>query len=174
VHASGLARLLAEASDGRVDGAGRLEVQPDLTIPGHPEVFALGDMITIRRDGESSALPGLAPVAMQQGRYAGRVVRQRLQGRNSRPFHYHDKGNLATIGKAKAVADLHGVELSGFIAWLTWLFVHLFYLIGVQNRLVVFARWSASFLTDARSARIITTGGTNNPPARPRPRSDRA
>src|ERR671931_684715 len=149
VHASPLARLLADASDGSVDGAERLEVQPDLTIPGHPEVFAIGDMITIRRgDGEpAAALPGVAPVAMQQGRYTGRVVRQRLQGRESSPFRYHDKGNLATIGKAKAVADLHGVELTGFIAWLTWLLVHLFYLIGVQNRLVVFTRWSASFLT---------------------------
>jgi NADH dehydrogenase len=90
-------------------------------------------MITIRRPGaEPAPLPGVAPAAMQQGRYAGRVVRRRLQGRESRPFRYFDKGNLATIGKAKAVADLHhGVELSGFIAWLTWLFVHLFYLIGV-------------------------------------------
>ncbi|MFL5914942.1 MAG: NAD(P)/FAD-dependent oxidoreductase [Gaiellaceae bacterium] len=158
VHASGLARMLADASDGRVDGAGRLEVQPDLTIPGHPEVFAIGDMITIRRrDAEPAALPGVAPAAMQQGRYAGRVVRRRLQGRSHRPFRYLDKGNLATIGKAKAVADLHhGVELTGFIAWLTWLFVHLFYLIGVQNRLVVFTRWTASFLTNGRSARIIT------------------
>jgi NADH dehydrogenase len=176
VHASGLARLLADASDGRVDRAGRLEVQPDLTVPGHPEVFAIGDMITIcRRDAEPAALPGVAPAAMQQGRYAGRVVRRRLQGRESRPFHYFDKGNLATIGKAKAVADLHhGVELTGFIAWLTWLFVHLFYLIGVQNRLVVFTRWSASFLTNGRSSRIITTFGADQPPARPRPRPGRA
>src|SRR3954452_11883131 len=175
VHASGLARLLADASDGRVDRAGRLEVQPDLTIPGHPEVFAIGDMITIRRrDGEPSALPGLAPVAMQQGRYAGRAVRQRLKGRNTGPFRYHDKGNLATIGKAKAVADLNGLELTGFIAWATWLLVHLFYLIGVQNRLVVFTRWSASFLTNGRSSLIITAIGANQPPARPRRRSGRA
>lgn len=174
VHASPLARLLADASHGSVDGAERLEVQPDLTIPGHPEVFAIGDMITIRhRDGQPAALPGVAPVAMQQGRYAGRVVRQRLQGRNSSPFRYHDKGNLATIGKAKAVADLPGIELTGFIAWLIWLFVHLFYLIGVQNRLVVFTRWSASFLTNGRSARIITTAVVNTPP-RPQPGSDRA
>jgi NADH dehydrogenase len=175
VHASGLARLLADASGGRLDGAGRLEVQPDLTIPGHPEVFAIGDMITIRRpDAEPAPLPGVAPAAMQQGRYAGRVVRRRLQGRESRPFRYFDKGNLATIGKAKAVADLHhGVELTGFIAWLTWLFVHLFYLIGVENRLVVFTRWTASFLTNGRSDRIITTGSVAKPFARPHPQSDR-
>jgi NADH dehydrogenase len=175
VHASGLARLLADASGGRLDGAGRLEVQPDLTIPGHPEVFAIGDMITIRRpDAEPAPLPGVAPAAMQQGRYAGRVVRRRLQGRESRPFRYFDKGNLATIGKAKAVADLHhGVELTGFIAWLTWLFVHLFYLIGVENRLVVFTRWTASFLTNGRSDRIIPTGSVDKPFARPHPQSDR-
>jgi NADH dehydrogenase len=174
VHASGLARLLADASDGRVDTAGRLEVQPDLTIPRHPEVFAIGDMITIRRcDAEPAALPGLAPVAIQQGRYAGRVVRRRLQGRSQRPFRYLDKGNLATIGKAKAVADLRGVELTGFIAWVIWLFVHLFFLIGFQNRLVVLTRWSASFLTNGRSARIITTGGADTLPARPRPSSSR-
>jgi NADH dehydrogenase len=172
VHASGLARLLADASDGRVDGAERLEVRPDLTIPGHPEVFAIGDMITIRgREGEPAALPGLAPVAMQQGRYAARVVRRRLQGRQSRPFRYLDKGNLATIGKGKAVADLHGLELTGFIAWATWLFVHLFYLIGVQNRLVVFTRWIVGFLTDGRSARLIA-GGIAGGAAAPRPRAD--
>jgi NADH dehydrogenase len=175
VHASPLARVLADASHGRVDGAGRLEVQPDLTIPRHPEVFAIGDMITIRRgDGELATLPGVAPVAMQQGRYAARVVRRRLEGRSSRPFRYLDKGNLATIGKAKAVADLHGVELSGFIAWLTWLLVHLFYLIGVQNRLVVFTRWSASFLTDGRSSRIITAADAIRPRSRTRTRSGRA
>src|SRR4051794_36361053 len=175
VHASGLARLLADASDGSVDGAERVEALPALPIPGHPGGLAIGAKIPIRRPGgEAAALPGAAPVAMQQGRYAGRVVRQRLQGRNSRPFRYHDKGNLATIGKAKAVADLPGIELTGFIAWLTWLFVHLFYLIGVQNRLVVFTRWSASFLTNGRSSRIITTTGANQRTARPRPRSGRA
>ena len=175
VNASPLARLLANASDGSVDSSGRLEVQPDLTVPGHPEVFAIGDMVTIRRpDGERAALPGLAPVAMQEGRYAARVVRQRLEGRATRPFRYLDKGNLATIGKAKAVADLHGIELSGFIAWVTWLFVHLFYLIGFQSRLVVFTRWTASFLTDSRSARLIAGGIGGAPGARPRPRPGRA
>jgi NADH dehydrogenase len=174
VHASGLARLLADASQGSVDAAERLVVQPDLTVPGHPEVFAIGDMITIRRrDGEIAPLPGVAPAAMQQGRYAARVVRRRLQGRVSKPFRYFDKGNLATIGKAKAVADLHGVHLSGFIAWVIWLFVHLFYLIGVQNRLVVFTRWTASFLTDGRSARLIAGGIAGQAATRRRPRPDR-
>jgi NADH dehydrogenase len=175
VHASPLARLLADASGGGVDAAGRLEVKPDLTIAGHPEVFAIGDMITVRRrDGERAAFPGVAPVAMQQGRYAAKVVRRRLQGRESRPFRYLDKGNLATIGKAKAVADLHGIELTGFIAWVTWLFVHLFYLIGVQNRLVVFTHWTASFLNDGRSARLIAGGIAGQVAAPRRPRPDKA
>ena len=108
--------------------------------------------------GNPVPLPGIAPVAMQQGRHAARVVRERLRGRRPPPFHYKDKGNLATIGRAKAVADIHGFELSGFVAWIAWLFVHLFYLIGVQNRLLVFTRWTFSFLTRGRGARLITGG----------------
>jgi NADH dehydrogenase len=101
-------------------------------------------------------LPGLAPVAMQQGRYAARSVQVRLRGREPPPFHYRDKGNLATIGRGKAVADIKGLHLSGLIAWLTWLFVHLFYLIGLENRLLVFIRWTFSFVTRGRGARLIT------------------
>src|SRR5262249_29980964 len=117
VRASGLAGLLAERAGTQPDPAGRLVVEPDLTLPGHPEVFALGDMV--RFDDE--VLPGVAPVAMQQGRYAARVIKDRLAGRSTAPFRYHDKGNLATIGRAAAVADIKGLKLSGFIAWLTWL-----------------------------------------------------
>jgi NADH dehydrogenase len=93
---------------------------------------------------------------MQQGRYAARAVRARLQGGAAPPFRYHDKGNLATIGRASAVADVKGVRLSGFIAWITWLVVHLFYLVGFQNRLLVLIRWSFSFITRGRGARLIT------------------
>jgi NADH dehydrogenase len=93
---------------------------------------------------------------MQQGRYVARVVRDRLEGRTTPPFRYHDKGNLATIGRAAAVADLRGLKLSGFLAWVTWLCVHLFYLVGFQNRVLVFIRWSVSFLTHGRGARLIT------------------
>ena len=101
----------------------------DLSLPGHPEVLALGDMVAVRdADGAACSCPGVAPVAMQQGRYAARVVRARLAGRRPAPFRYVDKGNLATIGRARAVADLKGVHLSGLLAWLTWLVVHLFYL----------------------------------------------
>jgi len=175
VVASELASALAREAGVEVDRGGRLAVGPDLTVRGHPDVIALGDMVQVDDvDGKPVELPGLAPVAMQQGRYAARVVRDRLEGRTPAPFQYKDKGNLATIGRGQAVADIKGFRLSGLLAWLTWLFVHLFYLIGVQNRLVVFTRWSASFLTDGRGARIITTGGADNPPARPRPRSDGA
>jgi NADH dehydrogenase len=156
VIASPLARLLAERSGGEVDRAGRVEVLEDLSLPGHPEVLAMGDMVRMRRaDGTPLVFPGLAPVAMQQGRHAARAVRDRLAGRDPRPFHYHDKGNLATIGRARAVADVHGVRVSGFVAWVTWLVVHLWYLIGFQNRLLVLIRWAFSFFTHGRGARLI-------------------
>jgi NADH dehydrogenase len=160
VTASALGGALAEQCGGEVDKAGRILVEPDLTVPGNPRVFAIGDMIRVRRPGgEAQVLPGVAPVAMQQGRYVAKVVRARLEGRSVSAFHYLDKGNLATIGRARAVADLHLVRLSGFPAWLTWLFVHLWYLIGFQNRLLVFVRWSFSFLTRGRGARVIAEGG---------------
>jgi NADH dehydrogenase len=152
VTASRLATRLAELSGAELDSAGRIAVRPDLTLPGHPEVFALGDMVSL----PDIALPGLAPVAMQQGRYAATVIEDRLHDRPTPPFRYRDKGNLATIGRAAAVADVKGLELSGFLAWLTWLTVHLWYLVGFQNRLVVFIRWSGSFVTRGRGARLIT------------------
>jgi NADH dehydrogenase len=161
VVASELAGLLADESGAAVDGAGRVAVGPDLTLPGHPEVIALGDMVQVHDDeGKAILLPGLAPVAIQQGRYTGRAIRERLKGREPAPFRYRDKGNLATIGRAKAVADIKGLQLSGFIAWLTWLLVHLFYLIGLQNRLLVFTRWLISFVTRGRGERLITTEQT--------------
>jgi NADH dehydrogenase len=157
VTASGLARRLADLTGAEVDRAGRVAVEPDLTLPGHPEVLALGDMVRVRdARGEAKVLPGVAPVAMQQGRYAARLVRARLRGERIRPFHYLDKGNLATIGRARAVADLHVLRLSGFPAWVTWLVVHLWYLIGFQNRLLVVVRWSFSFITRGRGARLIS------------------
>jgi NADH dehydrogenase len=151
VTASSLASRLGELTGAQRDGAGRVSVEPDLTLPGHPEVFALGDMVRV---GET-VLPGVAPVAMQQGRYAAKVVRARLDRREIGRFRYRDKGNLATIGRAAAVADVKGLRLSGFVAWLTWLFVHLWYLVGFQNRLLVLIRWIISFVTRGRGARLI-------------------
>ncbi len=147
VTASPLARLLAEASGGEVDRVGRVLVEPDLTLPGHPEVFALGDMVAVR----DQPLPGVAPVAMQEGRHVARSI---ARGVNT-PFRYRDKGNLATIGRSRAIADVKGLHFSGFIAWALWLGLHLFYLIGFQNRLLVLTRWTFSYLTRGRGARLI-------------------
>jgi len=156
VTASSLAGRLATGTGAELDRAGRVTTESDLTLPGHPEVFALGDMVRVRgEDGEPITLPGVAPVAMQQGRYAAKVVRARLRGRSHEPFRYRDKGNLATIGRARAVADVHAVRLSGFPAWVIWLTVHIWYLIGFQNRLLVLIRWAFSFVTHGRGGRVI-------------------
>ena len=160
VSASGLARRLGEACGAQLDRAGRVAVEPDLTLPGHPEVIALGDMIVLRdpKGGDPITLPGLAPAAMQEGRYAAKLISDRLAGRSTKPFKYRDKGQLATIGRARGVADIHGLHLSGPLAWATWLLVHIFYLIGFQNRVIVLIRWAANFLTRGRGARLITDG----------------
>jgi NADH:ubiquinone reductase (H+-translocating) len=163
VTPSALASQLAEQSNAELDRLGRLIVEPDLTVPGHSEVIALGDMVSVR----GMELPGLAPVAMQQGRYAARVIEARVEGRPHEPFHYVDKGNLATIGRARAVAEIKGMKLAGGIAWVAWLGVHLFYLIGFQNRLLVLIRWLFSFVTRGRGARLIT-GQTTEMAARER------
>jgi NADH dehydrogenase len=147
VTASPLARLLAEAAGLEVDRAGHLPVEPDLTLPGHPEVYAIGDMVVV---GDQH-LPGVAPVAMQQGRHVARSIKR---GANT-PFRYRDKGNLATIGRRRAVADIKGLHFSGFLAWALWLAVHLTYLIGFQNRLIVLTRWTFSYFTRGRNARLI-------------------
>jgi NADH dehydrogenase len=157
VTASPLAAKLAERSGAELDRSGRVTVEGDLSLPGHPEVFALGDMVRVRgSDGVAQVLPGVAPAAMQQGHHAAKAVRARLRGEQAPLFRYRDKGNLATIGRRAAVADIAGVRLSGSIAWITWLLVHIWYLVGFQNRIVVFIRWSSSFATHGRSARLIT------------------
>jgi NADH:ubiquinone reductase (H+-translocating) len=157
VSASPLARALAQASNAELDRAGRITVQPDLTLPGFGEVFAVGDMVRVS-DGAGSTLhiPGVAPAAMQEGRHAARAIRRRLAGRPAKPFTYHDKGSLATIGRKAAVAQIHGATLSGLLAWMGWLLVHLYFLMGLQNRFIVFVRWTVSFITRGRGARLIT------------------
>jgi NADH:ubiquinone reductase (H+-translocating) len=162
VAASPLARMLSEAAGAELDRAGRVTVEPDLSLPGHPEALAIGDMVRVRdaRSGEIVTYPGVAPVAMQQGRYAARLIRERLAGKPMKPFHYLDKGNLATIGRSRAVADIRGLKLSGFVAWFTWLTVHLYYLVGFENRLLVIVRWAYNFFTRGRGGRLITDGAT--------------
>jgi len=127
---------LGKALGAPTDRAGRVMVQPDLSIPGHPEVFVIGDLATMK-DKRGNSLPGLAPVAMQQGKWVGRQIKADLADRARTPFHYFDKGSLATIGRAAAVADFGKVHISGFFAWLSWLFVHIFFLIGFRNRIAV-------------------------------------
>ena len=163
VAASDLAGTVAAASGADRDRAGRLRVGPDLTVEDHPEVIALGDMVSVHdADGNPVPLPGLASTAMQQGRHAARTIRRRLEGKPSEPFRFVDKGNLATIGRARAVAEIKGVQTSGVVAWLLWLGVHIFYLVGLQNRVLVLTRWTFSFLTHGRGARLIT--GNIHPP----------
>ncbi|MGO9898216.1 MAG: NAD(P)/FAD-dependent oxidoreductase [Solirubrobacteraceae bacterium] len=157
VTASPLAGLLGELAGADVDRVGRLTVEADLTLAGHPEIFALGDMVRVRGgDGQAVTYPGVAAVAIQQGRYAARLIQDRICGRQTPPFHYHDKGNVATIGRRAAVVDVGFVRLSGTLAWLVWLVVHLWYLMGFENRLLVVIRWQISFFTRGRGARLIT------------------
>ncbi len=158
VAASPLAAILGRATGADVDRAGRVTVLPDLTLPGHPEIMVLGDMTRVS-DGHGGLipLPGVAPAAMQMGRYAAKVVKARLAGKEPPgPFRYRDKGNLATIGRMKAVGLIKGVQLTGLFAWLGWLTIHLFYLTGLQNRILVLIRWTVSFITHGRGARLIT------------------
>jgi NADH dehydrogenase len=162
VQASPLAKILAEKSGAELDRGGRISVQPDLTLAAHPEVFVIGDMAHCE-DADGNPLPGLAPVAMQQGRYAARLIDARLSGRTVPAFRYRDRGTMATIGSMKAVCDIFGWRYSGPLAWLTWLFVHLMQLVQFENRLLVLIQWAWHYLTRNRSARLITGTGDNNP-----------
>jgi NADH dehydrogenase len=141
------------------DKAGRVKVRPDLSVPGLPDVFVIGDAMTLVQDGHP--LPGVAPVAMQQGNYVGRLLAGRARGKTDppKPFHYFNKGNLATVGRSFAVAEFGRLKLSGFVAWLTWLVVHIFYLIGFRTKLIVLIEWAWAYLTYDRGARLITGGG---------------
>ncbi|HEY6985804.1 MAG TPA: NAD(P)/FAD-dependent oxidoreductase [Rhodanobacteraceae bacterium] len=149
VSASPLGRQLSE----HCDRAGRVPVQPDLSLPDHPEVFVVGDLATLTQDG--NPVPGVAPAAKQMGAHAARMIRNRLAGKPTTPFRYHDYGNLATIGRMAAVVDLRGFHMSGLIAWWFWLIAHVFFLIGFRNRIVVLIDWAWSYWTYKRHARII-------------------
>jgi NADH dehydrogenase len=136
------------------DRVGRVVVQNDCTIPEHPEVFVIGDLARFEENGK--LVPGVAQPAMQMGAHAARMIRNDLRGRPRKPFHYLDKGNLATIGRAAAVADLRGLKVSGLLAWLIWVFVHIAYLIGFKNRLVVMIQWAWAYIGYRRGIRLIT------------------
>jgi NADH dehydrogenase len=138
------------------DRVGRAKVLPDLTVPGHPEIFIIGDTATLVQDGKP--LPGVAPVALQQGAYVAKVIRGEIRKDKKKRghFHYHDKGNLATVGRAFAIVELGRFKETGFFAWILWLLVHIYYLIGFRNRLVVVLEWAWAYLTFQRGARLIT------------------
>ena len=158
VRASSLGKKLAECAGAQLDRAGRVIVQPDLTIPGHPEIFVIGDLASFTHQG-GKPLPGVAPVAMQQGNYVAKLLRRRLKGEAPPPpFHYFNKGNLATIGRNKAVAEFGKIHISGFVAWFVWVFVHLMFLVEFENRLLVFTEWVYNYFTHNRGARLITRG----------------
>ena len=150
VAASPLARTL----DVPLDRAGRVPVRPDLSLPGHPEIFVAGDLASVPSDGQP--VPGVAPAAKQMGRHVAATIRARLSGRTAPgPFRYRDYGNLATIGRRAAVVDLRGLRFSGFLAWAFWLSAHVFFLIGFRNRLVVLLDWAVAYWTYQRNARIV-------------------
>src|SRR5271168_5047589 len=154
VLASPLGRILSKEAGATLDNAGRVVVNPDLTIPGHPEIFVIGDLANFSHQ-TGKPLPGVAQPAIQQGAYVGKLIQALLRNKPSRPFHYFDKGNLATIGRFAAVADLNWLQISGLPAWLIWIFIHLLYIVQFQNRLLVMTQWAWLYLTFDRSARLI-------------------
>ncbi|MEO8294133.1 MAG: NAD(P)/FAD-dependent oxidoreductase [Gemmatimonadota bacterium] len=140
-----------------LDRQGRVIVNAECTIPDHPEVFVLGDAAAFTQ--ENRLLPGVSPVAIQQGKYAARMVLYDIKGKTRFPFRYRDKGQLAVIGRGRAVADIRNLHFSGFLAWVIWVFVHIFFLIGFRNRVIVLIEWGWSYLTYQRGARVITGEG---------------
>jgi len=151
VSASPLGRRLGTP----VDGIGRVEVESDLSVPGHPEIFVVGDLSLVR-NARGEPLPGLAPVAIQQGRATGRNLSRLARGEVTEPFHYRDRGSMATIGRGAAIVQFGRIRLWGVIAWLAWIFAHVFFLIGFRNRVAVMLEWGWAYLTWQRGARLIT------------------
>jgi NADH:ubiquinone reductase (H+-translocating) len=154
VQASPLGGILAAHTGLTLDRAGRVPVEPDLSIAGHPEILVIGDLAAFQQDGKQ--LPGVAQTAIQQGHYAAKLIEHRLRGEKARPFHYFDKGNLATIGRNHAVADIGPFKLSGFLAWLIWLFIHLLNIVEFESRLLIAMQWAYDYFTHNRGARLIT------------------
>jgi NADH dehydrogenase len=162
VQASPLAQKLATAAGAEVDKAGRIAVLPDLTLPGRPDVYVIGDMAAFTHQS-GAPLPGVAQVAMQQGRFAARAIQRRSSGEAVGRFHYKDRGSMATIGAATAVADLGWTRFNGWPAWLAWLFIHIVFLIEFENRLLVLTQWAWNYFTRNRSARLITGEAWRDP-----------
>jgi NADH:ubiquinone reductase (H+-translocating) len=155
VLGSPLGQMLAESAGAALDTAGRVVVEPDLTIAGHPEIFVIGDLANFSHQ-TGQPLPGVAQPAIQEGRYVGKAIERRLRGEIIAPFHYNDRGNLAVIGRGAAVADLNWLRLSGWTAWLMWIFIHLLYIVEFQNRVLIMLQWAWLYVSYDRSARLIT------------------
>jgi NADH dehydrogenase len=155
VKASPLGNALADGTGVPLDRVGRVEVMPDLTVPGYPDIFVLGDLASVMtHDGKP--VPGVAPAAMQMGRYAAKVIQNRINNRVTAPFRYVNKGSLAVIGRNAAVADLGFARFGGLMAWLVWIFIHIMYLVGFDNKVLVFFQWGSNYFTRKRGARLIT------------------
>jgi NADH dehydrogenase len=165
VKPSPFAEVLARRAGVTLDQAGRVMVNADCSVSGHPNIFVIGDLAHFEQDGKP--LPGVAQVAMQQGAYVAKLIPARLGGANVRPFRYFDKGNLAVIGRASAVAQIGPLHMSGLLAWLTWVFVHLMYLVEFSNRVLVFVQWGFLYLTFNRGARLITGTDSSEHPVAP-------
>jgi NADH:quinone reductase (non-electrogenic) len=163
VRASSLGKLIADATGAKVDRGGRVVVGPDLTIPGHPNIYVIGDMAAATSNGQP--VPGVAQGAMQEGKFAAKAIQKRLAGKTDiGTFTYWDKGSMATIGRNAAVAQVGPLQFGGFIAWLAWLFVHITYLVTFTNRILVLLQWFYNYLTRNRSARLITGDDAAGPP----------
>jgi NADH dehydrogenase len=163
VKASALGKKIAERCGAETDRAGRVAVNSDCTVASHKNIFVVGDL-ALFKDSSGKPLPGQAPVAMQQGEYVAKVIAARLKGEPAeQPFKYWDKGSMATIGRAKAVAQTGGLKLSGVLAWLAWLFIHILYLARFENRVLVLFQWFFNYVTRGRAARLITGESAMHP-----------
>ena len=155
VLGSPVGRSVAEQTGAPIDKLGRISVEPDCSVPGHPEIFVIGDLALFAHQ-TGKPLPGVAQPAIQEGHYVAHAIETRLRNQKPKPFHYFDKGNLAVIGRGKAIADLNWLRISGLPAWLIWIFIHLLYIVEFQNRLLIFLQWAWFYFTFDRSARLIT------------------
>lgn len=156
VKASGMGRVLADRTGVELDRAGRVMVNPDLSVANRDNIFVIGDLAHFAHQYQDKPLPGVAQVAIQQGRYVAKLIQSRFKGESAKPFHYFDKGSLAVIGRNAAVADVGPLKFSGFFAWFLWVFIHIMYLVEFDNRLIVFFQWAWNYVTRKRGARLIT------------------
>ncbi|MBD2039529.1 NAD(P)/FAD-dependent oxidoreductase [Microcoleus sp. FACHB-672] len=156
VKASGMGQIISQRTGAELDRVGRVMVESDLSVKGHPNIFVIGDLANFSHQEDGKPLPGVAPVAMQEGQYLAKLIKAKLAGKSLQPFSYADYGSLAVIGRNKAVVNLGFVKFSGFPAWLAWVFVHIYYLIEFDNKLIVMIQWGWNFFTRKRGARLIT------------------